>query len=225
MRTSRSTRLSTTLNVTLVTCALVTTGLLVRAELRRPNAVGRSVTRLALERFPEADRYLSGGRRTGPTESAVKMLVFSDYECPACKVLNEELELRRRNGTLNFAISYRHWALPTHRFAEEAAVASECAGAQGRFIQMHDALFANQPNLGKIPWEQYAAMAGVPDSSRFSTCLLSKEVLAAVREDARVAQEMKAYGTPTVIVKGGARFAGVPAKAVLDSLVAALSSH
>jgi len=153
------------------------------------------------------------------------MVVFSDYQCPACRILNEELEVRRRDGSLNFAVAFRHWPLSMHKFAEQAAVASECAGAQGRFPQMHDTLFSNQRDLGRVSWQQFAQMAGVPDSMSFVACLANDSVLTAVRDDARIAQTLRSRGTPTVVVQGGVRFVGVPAKGVLDSLVATLSEQ
>ena len=65
-----------------------------------------------------------------------------------------------------------HYPLPTHRFAEPAALAAECAGEQGRFAEFVGAVYAGQDSLGLKPWWEYARIATVQDSLlRYVNCL------------------------------------------------------
>lgn len=89
---------------------------------------------------------------------------------------------------------------------------------------MHHLLFADQESLGVIPWVRLAADAGVSDLKDFERCLSSDLVRNAVQADAAAAKQLGARGTPAVIVVGGAQFAGVPSKRVMDSLLLAVSS-
>ncbi len=218
---TRSALWSNMLNGVLACCALIVTVLLVRAQVfpKRPAQPNPFLEGKFLDQG-----YFEGGRRFGPADAPPAMVVFSDYECPACRALHHELEARRLSGMHDLAVVYRHWPLPIHRFAERAAVASECAAAQDRFKSMHDSLFSRQKELGVVPWRELASSAGVADVKRFERCMASDRTVASVRADATVALNIASRGTPTVILRGGAAFVGVPPKKTLDSLIKALSA-
>jgi protein-disulfide isomerase len=94
------------------------------------------------------------------------------------------------------------YPLPGHRFANIAARASDCAGNQGRFPGMHNALFTNQDSLGLKPWDVLAAEAGVRDISTFMDCLSSTSQLETVEHGIRVGDAIGITGTPTIIING-----------------------
>jgi protein-disulfide isomerase len=207
-------------NGALVVCALIVTyAIAQRFLIRTALDPVPSHPRGAVEEQEHWESLFSEGQRIGRESAPVGIVVFSDYECPACLILHDQLRRYEQNGKLSFGVLYRHWPLGRHRFAEQAGVASECAAAQGRFRAMHDSLFANQPRLGAIPWRDLAAGAGVRDLREFERCLNDPDVLARVKADAAQAQARGFVGTPTVILAGGMRFAGVPAQRVLDSLI------
>ncbi len=104
---------------------------------------------------------------------------------------------------------YRHFPMPNHRFAVPAARASECAGDQGRFPEMHRALFENADSLGLAPWWWFASLAGVTDSSGFAECVRSSSPLLALERDVREGRRLGVEGTPTLLV-GAWRVNGVP---------------
>ena len=90
---------------------------------------------------------------------------------------------------------------------------------------MHDVLFAHQGKLGVVPWADLAVSAGVPDLPAFEQCLVDPKISAKVTSDAEVAKALKSRGTPTVVLLGGTRFVGVPAKARLDSMISAVATN
>jgi protein-disulfide isomerase len=216
---------ATFLNVCLGTSALLVTAMLVRSEMAATRSLPvPQVRRLFLDSVPAGVDYFAGGHRIGPADKAPAMVVFSDYQCPACKLLHRELELRRNRSQHDLTIAYRHWPLSRHPHAERAAMASECAAPQGRFAQMHDSLFARSGNLEAVTSQQLALAAGVADIDRFLRCMSSDSIAAVVRKEAEVARAIGSDGTPTVVLRGGKAFFGVPAPHVLDSLISALSS-
>jgi len=84
----------------------------------------------------------------GPEDALVTLVEYGDYECPYCGaaqlILKEVQEVM--SNSLRFV--FRHFPLTQiHPHAEVAAEAAESAGAQDRFWEMHDLLYANQQLL------------------------------------------------------------------------------
>jgi predicted DsbA family dithiol-disulfide isomerase len=129
------------------------------------------------------------------------VVVFSDFECPYCAGHEENLlKLREEYGDL-MRLVFKHYPLSFHQQARPAAIAAEAARVQGKFWEMHRALFANQANLGPELYLSLASDLGLA-VGRF------KEDLAAPRLEERVKQDMllgdrcKMSGTPTTYFNG-----------------------
>jgi protein-disulfide isomerase len=95
---------------------------------------------------------------------------------------------------------YRHFPLvEAHPHAEAAAEASEAAGAQGRFWEMHDMLFGNQQALESGDLALYAAKIGI-DAQRFERELAVGVYARKVRDDFRGGIRGGVNGTPTFFI-------------------------
>jgi protein-disulfide isomerase len=164
---------------------------------------------------------MGGGNLIGDSTSSLEVVIYSDFECPACKVLSEELRTRRKTGNPRFKTTYKHYPLASHRFAEKAAIASECAARENRFEAMHDVLFANQRQIGIALWSELASQAGVADISQFEACQSDSTTLTRIRSHIAEAERLGIRATPTVLLTGGTRFTGVPPREVLDSILRA----
>ena len=81
---------------------------------------------------------------TTPTSAdlqPITILKYSDYQCPACKVvIPYERQLKAEFGDL-VTIEYRHFPLSGHQFADLAARSFEAADIQGKGQEMHDLIF------------------------------------------------------------------------------------
>jgi protein-disulfide isomerase len=102
------------------------------------------------------------------TPSAPATLVeYGDYECPYCRQLHPLIqEMMKRTEGLRFV--YRHFPISKlHPHASRAAEAAEAAGAQGRFWEMHDLLFAKDQPLDDARLARNAGKAGL-DLERYT---------------------------------------------------------
>lgn len=201
---------SRVVTATFLVCAVSVTSIAVRRELRgsAPPANGRTFEAVS------DDSIGVVGRRIGPIDARAVLVEFADFQCRACRVMSERIAATRARFPAEFAVVYRHMPLSSiHPVAVEAAVASECAGRQGRFEEMHDALFAHQDSLRAL-----AEVARLPNMTAFRSCMADSSVFAIVDRDVQAASALRARGTPTGVING-VKFTGTIPQQVLDSLV------
>lgn len=197
----------------LVLCALLTTGLVVRREFLIASAAGKGTERARVAEWRE---YARSGQRMGPPDAPVTLVMFSDFQCPACAVAAGRLRALREAYPNDVTVLYRHYPLPYHPHAIAAARASECAAAQGRFEAFHDALFARQDSIGRIPWTRFAEAAGVSDSLAFRSCAGASGPVPALERDTIAGRRVEVSVTPTLLLNDLRIDGAVP----LDTLLA-----
>lgn len=201
----------------LVTCAVVITGAAARREFFPPRPLGPDMSTRKVDNW---EALTSAGQWLGNPRAPVRIVEFSDFQCPFCAKTHPMLEAVRRRHPDRVAVLYRHYPLDEiHPHARQAAVASECAAAQGRFGEYTTALFAQQDSIGAKPWARFAAEAGVRDAAAFDRCVATARTMANVDRDARVARETKIEVTPTLVINGTLR-PGALREEELERLVA-----
>jgi protein-disulfide isomerase len=146
---------------------------------------------------PQAD-----GRVLGAEDAPVTIIEFTDLQCPYCARFARETWPRVRKdyvdtGKVRFAT--RDLPLRFHEFAVPAAVAARCAGAQGKYWEYREALFAAQSRLGSEPYAALAAQLGL-DAASFAACRADPLTLGAVRDDAALAAANGISGTPSFVI-------------------------
>lgn len=206
--------LSTVTNVVLVGCALLVTAALVRREFFPPPIAAAAPP--TIHDVAHWANLTAAGHTLGPDTATVRIVEFSDFQCPFCAQLEPQLAALRTSHPGRLAVIYRHFPLPAHKYAAAAALASECAADQGRFEAYHDALFQSQDSIGVLSWDAFARRAGVPQLATFRDCMASQRDKERVDGDAAAAASISAQGTPTLVVNG--RMLGSSAQ--LDSVVA-----
>ncbi|SFF05112.1 Na+/H+ antiporter NhaA [Blastococcus tunisiensis] len=154
----------------------------------------------------------------GPVDAPLTVVEYGDMECPFCgRATGVVAELRDRFGD-DLRYVFRHLPLvEVHPHAQLAAEAVEAAGAQGRFWEMHDRLFAHQDALEAPDLLDHAAALGL-DLERFARELGDGTYAQRVRDDVAGAEAGGVEGTPTFFVNG-VRHQG---RAGTDELAAAL---
>jgi protein-disulfide isomerase len=138
----------------------------------------------------------------GPADAPVTLLEYGDYQCPYCGAAHPIVKALQRHLGDNLRFAFRHFPLATiHEYAEGAAEAAEAAGAQGKFWQMHDTLFENQPALDFESLVGYAEELGL-DVERFAMDLENQVHAPRVREDFISGIRSGVNGTPTFFING-----------------------
>lgn len=184
----------------LVICAVVLTGVVVRREFASPDA--EAAERAPARVIADWREYAKDGQRTGPADAPVTIVEFSDFQCPYCRMAAARIDSLRQEHPGEVAVVYRHFPLPNHEHAVAAARASECAGEQGRFWEMHDQLFAAQDSIGRVGWARFASSAGVRDSLSFQGCLSRGGRLPALERDTAAGNRLGVRVTPTLLING-----------------------
>ncbi len=159
----------------------------------------------------------SGGKATaqpmsqewarGNTGSSVVIVEYSDFQCPACKAYAPLLRQVESLYGEKVAFAYRQFPLyQIHPNADITARASEAAGAQGKFWEMHDILFDKQSQWANQPSAEafiisYATALNL-DIAKFKTDLNSVEVKQAVADDYARGVAAGVNGTPSLFLNG-----------------------
>lgn len=175
----------------------------------------------ALMAFSKSD-FVGKGQdyRRGNDDAKVVMMMFSDLECPHCKVASAAIEEALSVvGADKVLFVYRNYPLSNHcnpgvggeghAYACELALASRCAGQQGKFWEYKDWAFSG---IDMSPSEKAQAFSteGLKaqasrlglDAGRFAECYDAKIELPKIQDDISVGTQLGLTGTPLLILNG-----------------------
>ena len=154
----------------------------------------------------------------GPERAALTLVEDGDYECRSCGVAFPIVKEVRRHMGVRLRFVFRNFPLTaSHPHALHAAEAAEAAGAQGRFWEMHDALFEHQDVLDDAHLKTYAKVIGL-DMARFDADLHARTHLSRIEEDLSSGIESGVRGTPTFYINGVRHGGRWDAVGIIDAL-------
>lgn len=158
----------------------------------------------------------------GTADAPVDVVEYGDFECPNCKQAAPAVKLLLGHFAGRIRFVYRHFPLEeVHPHALRAAEAAECAGAQGKFWPMHDALFEHQPRL-EVPELRGYAVPLQLDLARYDQDMSGRVYVPRIREDIRGGRESGARSTPTFFVDARVCDVSYDLKALFVAVEAAL---
>jgi len=141
----------------------------------------------------------------GAADAPVTLVEYGDYQCPYCgaaygviQSVQKRLGNRLRFVFRNFPLNQAH---PMAELAAEAAEAAEAAGAQGKFWEMHDALYENQKRLGQELIQTLVERLHL-DATRFEADLTERKFQARVKHDFMGGVRSGVNGTPGFFING-----------------------
>jgi protein-disulfide isomerase len=168
---------------------------------RRGGPTTDSIAQRLLQR---ADRARIQGEATAP----VWVIVASDFQCPYCQIWHAEtyptlVKDYVRTGKIRMA--YLNYPLNSHRNAWPAAEAAMCAGIQGMFWEMHDAIFANQSRWSAMPnaallFDSLAVNKFALNGDEWRSCMSSHGTAALVQADFERLRSAGVESTPSFFV-------------------------
>jgi len=131
----------------------------------------------------------------GDADAPITIIEYSDFECPFCARFHETMleVMDEYDGDVRWI--YRHFPLSFHAEAGPAALAAECAGAQGSFWDYADALIENQDSLGGELFAQLASDLGL-NTGDWQTCYDNETYADKVSSDATNGAKAGVTGTP-----------------------------
>jgi protein-disulfide isomerase len=160
----------------------------------------------AAEKGPEDDKTIykvaaGSSESKGPKSAALDVIIFSDFQCPFCGRVEPTLKQMEKEYGGKVRFTWKNYPLPFHQNAQPAAEAAMAAGAQGKFWEMHDKLFANQQNLDRATFEKYAQELGL-NMSKFKADLDANKYKDAIDAEQKEGSAVGVTGTPAVFING-----------------------
>ncbi|MDX1402649.1 MAG: thioredoxin domain-containing protein [Kiloniellales bacterium] len=144
---------------------------------------------------------LNNAPTMGPADAEITIVEFSDFQCPFCKRVTPTMEQLVKDYNGKVRVAFRQHPLSFHKNAMSAAKASLAANAQGKFWEMHDALFENQRDLSDENIKKLAKELGL-NMKQFEADWKSNKFDAQIEEDIKFARANGATGTPAFFVNG-----------------------
>jgi protein-disulfide isomerase len=168
---------------------------------------------LPVGKYLQAPSVSADDVQLGAQDAKVKVVLFSDYQCPFCKTLNPTIGQVLKEFGDKILFVFKEFPLSIHPQAEGAALASMCASEQGKFQGYNDKLFATQADWGKAQGTQkfktYAMGLGL-NSKQFNECLDGKKFQSVLERNKAEAEELGLTGTPGTFVNGEFSNGAVP---------------
>jgi protein-disulfide isomerase len=139
----------------------------------------------------------------GNADAVILVTEYADLQCPACQAAHERIStplLEKYGDQIRF--EFKHFPLRSlHRYALEAAMASECAADQGKFWEFVDLVYKEQKKLDIDQLSRWAGALAL-DRDLFDRCLESQIKRDTVLADYKEGQELSVSGTPSYFVNG-----------------------
>jgi len=186
--------------------SIVIIGIVILIAFVVPNLIPREVI------IPETfmDYSLADGMSIGSPDAPVLVQEYSDFQCPFCQRWFLEVEPQLLDTYVAEGLVRFEYHTAGEFLGTESRVAGEgafCANDQGKFWEMKETIFANQPqgeNTGLYTNENLSKMAeGIGlDVLAFDSCMESDKYEEEVINDYQIFSSLGLSGTPSILVNG-----------------------
>ena len=149
------------------------------------------------------------GYTLGSDSAPVEITEYLDFECPVCAtfaVIQMPTIKEQLVNTGKVRWRYRDFPLPIHKYSRFSAHAAQCAGAQGKFFEMHDQLFYHHQwaQTGRDPsalFRSLAKDAGV-DLTAYDQCMEAGRYAPRIEFSRQEGDQLVGDGTPPFFPTG-----------------------
>ncbi len=153
------------------------------------------------------DQIVATDHTKGSENAPVTLVEYGDFQCPACATYYPIVErVIAEEGGDKVRFVFRHFPLAQHANAMPAGMASEAAGAQGKFWEMYSILYEKQRDWenakdSKIIFTKYAEDLGL-DMVKFAEDFESQYLKDRINNDYKGGAKGGVNSTPTFFVNG-----------------------
>lgn len=141
--------------------------------------------------------------QVGPKDAKVTVIEYADFECPYCRILQPAINQMLSEYKDKIRYVYKHYPLSIHPQANNAALATECANEQGKFMAYGENLYAKQADWSKTQGTQsfknYAAALGLK-TAQFNKCLDDKKYQDKINASLEEGAKFGVSGTPRTFI-------------------------
>ncbi len=137
----------------------------------------------------------------GPFDAPITLVEFTDFGCPACKSYHPIVKALLEEYPEQIRWGVRHFPLPSHKNAEQAAMAAQAAGEQNKFWEYADILFENQNKFSEGDLLGYADFLGM-DVEKFKQDYDNPTIEDLVTGDVTFGRKIGINATPTFFING-----------------------
>jgi protein-disulfide isomerase len=192
----------------IIIAVLLGTGLVVYLKSRPQTLRSPRVDKPSVPNAPSGEPKLGASppHQIGADEAPVLLEEFGDFQCAACASLHAVLKALEAEFGSRIVIVFRQFPLSSHAHALEAARASEAAGLQGKFWEMHDLLYENQAawkDAAQVApiFDEYATRIGL-NLDQFKRDVSSQAVTKRLQLDRERGSWIGVNSTPTIFLNG-----------------------
>ncbi|MDX8477961.1 DsbA family protein [Mesorhizobium sp. VK24D] len=181
----------------------------------RQREAGAAAVRAALSKHADdlfRDRDTPVG---GNPQGDVTMVEFFDYNCPYCRQVAPIVDQAMADDP-KLRIAYKEFPIlgPDSVFAAKAALA---AGRQGKYLELHKALYGSRTRVTEAAVLKIAAETGI-DVPRMQSDMQRPEIQALIDRNVELAQALGITGTPGFVV-GDQIYPGATDLATMKKLI------
>ena len=166
----------------------------------------------------------------GRADAPLTLVEYGDYQCPHCAAAHPVVRALQSAFGAELRFVFRNFPLTEmHPAAEPAAELAESAALQGKFWEVHDAIFAwsleyGAESLGLEAFESIALTLGL-EPQQIKEDVRAHRHLERIKSDFNSGVRSGVNGTPTFFINGQ-RFDGPPTvKGLTATLKAGLSAR
>lgn len=146
------------------------------------------------------------GKTLGPDSAPIRILDFSDFECPACRMAAAGLEALMQKYPGKIQLIFKHFPLRMHVWSPVAHQSAECASDQGKFWEFYKKVYENQPVWVATPdpmisFATYAKEAGL-NMDTFAQCMANPAVAEHIAAEKKEGEVLEVKSTPTFFING-----------------------
>lgn len=185
-----------------VICVLVLGGLVLLANKDKKDVSSIDPSKIIASTDTEIGDHVYGNK-----DAKVILFEYGDFQCPSCGGAFPQLQTIKETYKNQIAFVFRNFPLTSiHPNALAAATAAEAAGVQGKYWEMHSALYTNQDAWSSSStsdrngiFESYATTVGV-NLDQYRTDLVSKKVADKISRDRALAKKLNLDSTPSILI-------------------------